>query len=394
MNERSDDIEALYKNAPRSLEQPSRHRALSPFLLVVCLIIGLGGGIVGALFTGQYLAFSDLFNPGGSATVGVVTGRTKGETFDRTALQRTSRALLSLYPLADATGTAADALSEADRLGSALLLTDDGLAVTDAAVLAEDAVVAVTYDKKAYRVRQVTRDPASGLVYFRIDGTRVPTAEFVTTNALTTLTSAVVLAGTASETATRAEFVRIDSAGATAAEPLQSPETLAASIALDRALPTAFLGGVLVDEKGRVEGIISKERDGLTRVWPSEAITAVLEGLVRDETVARPVLGITFIDLATTAGVPDAIRQNRKTGALLAGDDDRPAVSVGSPAAKAGLKADDIIIAIGDLLLTEYVRVPETIAAYEPGEQVTVRFVRNGEEDAETITLGTHDGSD
>lgn len=393
-NERNEEIEALYKNAPHLLERPSRPRSsLSPFALVVCLLLGIGGGVLGELLTSQYLMMTDVFSVGSAPTVPRSTARTRDDAFDRTALQKTNRASLALYPLRPATGTADDALSEADRLGSALLLTDDGWAVTDAGALeGAEAVVAVTYDKKAFRVTDVTKDPASGLSYFRIALTRASTAEFAATETLTMLANGVALHGEASETSFQGAPVHIASMRGASAERLQSSETITPSLVLDAALPTSYLGGVLVDEKGRVSGIIAGTESDATRVWPSEIVTGALGELVKDGSITRSKLGVTFVDLALTSGIADAVRQNRKAGALLAGDATRAAVALGSPAAKAGLKSGDIILSIDKQTLTEFTRLPEALTALKPGATVPVTFLRAGEERTVTVTLGTNNG--
>lgn len=396
MSERSEDIEELYRKAPQQLERPaSRRRSVSPFVLLLCLLVGTGGGAVGALFMSQYLSFSDVFRSDLSPVVTVGTTRTRNDAFDRTALLKTTRALLALYPLRTATGKADDALADADRLGSALLLTDDGWAVTDASTLAgQEAVVAVTFDKKAYRVTGVTGDPASGLTYFRIAVTRAPTVEFASSGSLATLANAVALRGEASEISMYGAPVHIASTRGAGQGPLTSAETLAPSLVLDQALPRAYRGGVLADEKGRVTGIIAEVEDGTTRVWPSDFVTTVLNDLVKNEAVSRPTLGVTFVDLALTPGIADALKQNKKVGALLAGDAKRGAVVTGSAAAKAGLKSGDILLTLDKQALTEVARLPETLAALQPGATIPVTFLRAGEEHAATVTLGERGGND
>lgn len=392
MNDRSEEIEKLYRAAPESLDRPVKpQRSLSPFVVLVSLLVGVGGGVIGALFTSQYLTFADIFRFDLSPAVTVGTARTRNDTFDRTALEKTGHALLMLYPLRTATGTVGDALKEADRLGSALLLTDDGWAVTDASVRAgQDAIVAVTYDKKAYRMTGATKDPASGLTYFRIAVSRASTAEFVAPTALTTLANAVALQGRATESSLFAAFVHIASTQGKGADALTSSETLAPSLILDQALPVAYRGGVLVDEKGRVSGIIGEAENGATRVWPSDMVTAVLGSLVKGEGIIRPTLGVTFVDLALVSGISDAVKENKKAGALLAGDTTRAAVAPGSPAAKAGLKSGDILLSLDKQAFTELTRLPETLAALKPGATVPITFHRSGEERTVTVTLGKH----
>lgn len=63
-------------------------------------------------------------------------------------------------------------------------------------------------------------------------------------------------------------------------------------------------------------------------------------------------------------------------------------VAANSPASQAGLKADDIITSIGDISLDETHSFINTLYTYNPGDQVSVGFVRDGKELQVQVTLG------
>jgi hypothetical protein len=63
-------------------------------------------------------------------------------------------------------------------------------------------------------------------------------------------------------------------------------------------------------------------------------------------------------------------------------------VRAASPAERAGLQAQDIITRIGDTDVTDLQSMTSALRAHRPGDEVEVRFLRNGTEQRATVTLG------
>jgi len=67
-------------------------------------------------------------------------------------------------------------------------------------------------------------------------------------------------------------------------------------------------------------------------------------------------------------------------------------VRAGSPAEKAGLKGNDIIIGIGDRAVPDLQGMTNALRQQQPGDVVEVRFLRDGIEQRATVTLGARGG--
>jgi C-terminal processing protease CtpA/Prc len=63
-------------------------------------------------------------------------------------------------------------------------------------------------------------------------------------------------------------------------------------------------------------------------------------------------------------------------------------VRAASPAERAGLQAQDIIIRIGETDVTDLQTMTNALRQHKPGDVVEVRFLRNGAEQSATVTLG------
>lgn len=159
------------------------------------------------------------------------------------------------------------------------------------------------------------------------------------------------------------------------------------AIQIDAAVNPGNSGGPLFDAQGRVVGITSSIATtssqsgsiGLGFAIPVNLATMISSQLIDDGTAEHAFLGLGLADgTATADGVTRA-------GALV------KTVSSGSPAADAGIKADDVIVAIdgkavaGAESLTGYVR------AHASGDQVTLTLVRDGTSLDVDVTLATRE---
>lgn len=67
-------------------------------------------------------------------------------------------------------------------------------------------------------------------------------------------------------------------------------------------------------------------------------------------------------------------------------------VRAGSPAEKAGLKGNDIIVRIGEMAVPDLQAMTNALREHQPGDVVEVRFLRDGVEQRVSVTLGARGG--
>jgi S1-C subfamily serine protease len=153
---------------------------------------------------------------------------------------------------------------------------------------------------------------------------------------------------------------------------------IADAIQTDAAINPGNSGGPLLDAQGRVIGITSQIRtengnDGNTGVGfavPVSSIRAVVPQLERGRSVARAFLGV------STAGTGD------DSGARIV------RVIAGGPAAKAGLRRGDKIVAVDGRAVTTPDDLTAQVARHKPGERAGLTVLRGGERRTLTVTLG------
>jgi uncharacterized protein YndB with AHSA1/START domain len=117
------------------------------------------------------------------------------------------------------------------------------------------------------------------------------------------------------------------------------------------------------------------------RSWPPalQNLESVLTSGIDLRVANTPVLGI----------VPDELTVDRATAEGIGVDTGIYLVGVldGGAAEEAGLKAGDVIVSIGGLGVTDLDTLATTLARYEAGEMVLVRYVRADLRDTVSLTL-------
>jgi serine protease Do len=152
----------------------------------------------------------------------------------------------------------------------------------------------------------------------------------------------------------------------------------------DAAINPGNSGGPLFNMKGEVIGINTAIVGGGTGIGfavPSNLVQALLPQLEKEGAVTRGYLGIGIQDL--TADIGKALKLPVTEGAIV------NEVSSGGPAAKAGLKLDDVIVSIDGKQIGSANALTRTVALKRPGSTSTLSVYRNGKQQDVKVTLGT-----
>jgi serine protease Do len=114
---------------------------------------------------------------------------------------------------------------------------------------------------------------------------------------------------------------------------------------------------------------------------PADTTKMVIDQLKAKGYVTRGWLGVQVQPV--TAGIADSLGMKKAEGALV----DRPEPN--SPAAKAGIKAGDVITAVNGQPVKDARSLAQTIAVASPGSKAEVTVLRDGKSQSLDLTLGT-----
>jgi serine protease Do len=167
------------------------------------------------------------------------------------------------------------------------------------------------------------------------------------------------------------------------------PGTSVDMIQTDAAINPGNSGGPLIDTRGEVIGIntmivtdgMSRANAGVGFSVPINVATAILPQLREKGKVVRGWMGVSIgamtEDLAKTYGLEQA------KGAVVV------SVTPGSPADKAGLKPEDIILVADGRAIQDNGDLSRYIASLAPGTVARLEIRRNGTRKQVDVTLGT-----
>jgi S1-C subfamily serine protease len=157
------------------------------------------------------------------------------------------------------------------------------------------------------------------------------------------------------------------------------------AIQTDAAVNPGNSGGPLVDAQGAVIGINSAIASlptasggqngsiGLGFAIPINSARSIAEQLIKNGKAVHASIGL------NTRSVTTGNRQ----GAYVA------QVVPGGPADQAGLKAGDVITLADSTLITSADVLSVVVERHQPGDTITVRYVRGGAEATASVTLGS-----
>ncbi len=274
-------------------------------------------------------------------------------------------------------------------LGSGFIISSDGYIVTNAHVVenAEEIIVRLT-DKREFKAKVIGADTRSDVAVLKVDASGLPTVKVGDTNRLRVGEWVIAIGSPFG-------FANTVTAGIVSAK---SRENLAGDpnldaipfIQTDVAVNPGNSGGPLLNMRGEVVGINSQifSRSGtfagISFAIPMDYAYSVAEQLMKTGHVTRGKIGVGITnvtrDFAESVGLPKA------QGALVG------SVEEGSPAAKAGLEAGDIITKVDGKAIDGSAELSRGIRALKPGSKVNLTVWRQGK--TRDVTIVTAESKD
>ena len=275
--------------------------------------------------------------------------------------------------------------------GSGFIISNDGYVVTNNHVVsdAEAQYTVFLNDGMKYDATIVSTDATLDIALLKIDASELPFLEFGDSDGVK-VGQLVIAIGNA-----LAEFRNTVSVGVisglsrtiTAGD----SERLQNVIQTDAAINAGNSGGPLLSLDGYVIGVnvaTSGNGENISFAVPANAVKSAVDSMQEYGYVVRPYLGVRF----TTIDVDMAEKNNLSVdyGALIVrGEDGALAVVPGSPADKAGLVENDIILQVDDEDVTTDKPLNVLLANYKPDDTVTLHVLHDGVESDIAATLGT-----
>jgi serine protease Do len=259
-------------------------------------------------------------------------------------------------------------------LGSGVIVSPDGYILTNNHVIDDATDVRVTLaDRREFKGRVIGKDAKIDLAVIKIDATNLPVIT-VGNSSKMEIGDYVLAIGNpygVGQTVT----MGIISATGRAGLGIEDYEDF---IQTDAAINPGNSGGALVNDRGELVGINtailaegSGGNQGIGFAVPVNLARQVMDQIVEHGHVVRSYLGVSV--QAVTPAIAKAMALPGPDGALVS------QVSPDSPAAKAGLQAGDVILAINGTPVSEYNQLRMTVSMMNAGDTADLKVFRDGQ---------------
>lgn len=274
--------------------------------------------------------------------------------------------------------------------GSGVIVDASGLVLTNNHVVeAGDSYKAKLADGREFTAVLVGRDPMTDLAVVRITdapaGERFPTAELGNSDNVEVGDWVIAIGspfGFANTVTTGIVSAKSRSGVMLPGASKEMPQDF---IQTDAAINPGNSGGPLLDLEGKVIGINSAiatragGSEGIGFAIPVQIAKAVMESLVKNGKVTRGSMGVGLVDIS-----PARLHQlglAEDSGVLIKRVDDD------SPAARAGLKPEDIVLKYNGRPMAKVSTLHAAISVTPPGTKSNIEYVRDGKVQTTSVEI-------
>lgn len=270
--------------------------------------------------------------------------------------------------------------------GSGVIIRSDGYIVTNNHVVANATKVEVTLNNNAtYEASVVGSDAATDVALLKVEATDLPSIPLGDSDQLR-LGEWVLAIGSPLGESLRGTIT----AGIVSAKGRSMPSNsqefkIESFIQTDAAVNPGNSGGALVNKMGELVGIntaiVSQtgSYSGYSFAVPVNIVKRIVADLIDFGSVKRAKLGVSM------ATVTDKIAKELKLSAPKGVYIDE--VTAGSAADKAGLRHNDVIIAIDSTQILSASGLQEKVNSFHPGDKATISIIREGKEMTVSVTF-------
>lgn len=270
-----------------------------------------------------------------------------------------------------------------DTSGSGIIITSDGYIVTNNHVISGDSRQLTVFlsDGRTMEAEIVGADPATDLAVIKIDATGLPTAVFGDSDTLKPGQLAIAIGNPLGM-----EFNRSVTVGVISGldRVLRIGDGYMRLIQTDAVINPGNSGGPLVNGSAQVIGINSAKLnveavEGMGFAIPSNQVKRIVTEIMETGRVRRAFAGLSLMDRTEVKIYKPTVKIDR---GIYVYD-----VVSGGPAAKAGIRAGDIIIEFAGRTINDVGTFVALISEMSPGDSVNIKVLRGGQQLEFTITL-------
>jgi serine protease Do len=391
--------EDLSLNKPKNYSRKNSSIAMMILVVLISLLLGAVGGIGGILALsadGGALAKKVGIN---LADISIPTTRTEKVVVEESSAiidsaNKVSPAVVSITLKTTVQDIFGQSYQQ-EGAGTGFIITNDGLILTNKHVVSDSSAkyTVVTTDGKSYDATVQSLDPVYDLAVIKIDAKNLPVVELGDSDQLKVGQWVVAIGnalGRFENTVTAGVISAKDRSIEASDASNGSSESISNLLQTDAAINSGNSGGPLVNLKGQVVGINTAVASGAQSIGfaiPINQAKSAIDSIKATGKIVRPYLGVRYLpitaDIAKSASLPVDY------GALIKGGNSitQLAVIPGSPADKAGLVENDIILEINGEKIDQNNSLLKLIQQYKVGDEIELKVLSKGKEKTVKLKL-------
>lgn len=395
------------KTTPEPLNEP--HQATYG-VVVLALLAGIIGGMYGSLDLAQRPFFQNLFGQGSGTNSGLSQSVAVNEESATTkVVSEAGPAVVSIVVSKDVNlnpniydpfgffeqqpNSNTPNVQEVGA-GTGFFVSADGWVMTNKHVVVDETATytVLTNDGQSYEAKVMAKDPTNDIALLKIEISNAPYLRFADSNQLQLGQHVIAIGNSLGQYQNTVTSGIISGIGRSIrAGGGGIDEQLDGVIQTDAAINQGNSGGPLLSLTGAVIGIntaVALGGQSIGFAIPANDARTAFESYQAKGRITRPYLGVRYVML--NAAMAKANKLERDKGAwLVAGQRSTDfAVIPNSPADRAGLKANDIILSLDGEELNEDNSLVRALKKHQPGDRVELRIFREGNEQTISLTVG------
>src|SRR3989344_4445214 len=268
--------------------------------------------------------------------------------------------------------------------GSGFIVHPDGLVLTNKHVVfdPDSEYTVVTYDQKEYQGKVISRDPINDIAVVKINTTGLPAVQLGNSSKLEPGQTVIAIGnalGLFSNTVSKGIVSGLARKISASLGTEGQMEHLRGVIQTDVAINQGNSGGPLIDLGGEVVGINTAIIYGAQNIGFSIPINWAkqdLEDIIKHGRIIKPFIGLQYVML--NKNVKKQYSLPTDYGALVVRDHTPGSVAIvpNSPAEKAGIKENDIILELNNEKFTDKTDFSDSLQKCKVGEEVELTVLR------------------
>ncbi len=278
--------------------------------------------------------------------------------------------------------------------GTGFIISQDGLILTNKHVVSDESAEysVITNDGKEYSAKILATDFLNDLAVVKIEAENLPVVEFGDSDSLDLGQTVIAIGNSLGEYKNTVTKGVVSGIGRRieAGDGRGMSEIIDGAIQTDAAINPGNSGGPLINLSGQVIGIntaVNSDGQLIGFAIPINQAKKAVESVKKNGKIVRPFLGVRYVMNNETIAKENSLKVNY--GALIVRGDKNTDLAVvpGSPADKADLVENDIILEVNGVKVEGDNNLAKILGNYQPEDEIELKISHKGAEKTVKVKL-------